>query len=148
MAVHRYVKVLHRRMALFARRDPAYLDQLPEVSAALAEIRDLCRRHGARLLVVVLPEEMQVSWEARKLAIEALPGYDPRRHDWEQPNRALREELEKLGIAFLDLYPTFLEAGARSVLYKPRDTHWNVRGNRLAAETIRDHLASGDWLAR
>lgn len=148
MTKPRYLKVLHRRIALFSKDEAAYLDDFAQVSAALAEIRDLCRRHGARLLVVVLPEEMQVSWDARRLAIESLPGYEPRRYDWEQPNRALAAELDELGVAYLDLYPTFREAGAEAVLYKPRDTHWNVRGNRLAAETIRDYLLRGDWLPR
>lgn len=148
MTVPRYLKVLHRRLALFSKEQAAYRDDLAQVSAALAEIRDLCRRHGARLLVVVLPEEMQVSWDARRLAIESLPGYNPRRYDWRQPNRALADELDELDVAYLDLYPTFLEAGSETVLFKPRDTHWNVRGNRLAAETIRDYLVRGDWLPR
>ena len=39
-------------------------------------------------------------------------------------------------IPFLDLLPAFVEAGQRTRLYKPRDTHWNLAGNRLAAEVI------------
>lgn len=146
MHLPRYVKILHRRIALFRKKDAAFRQQLPQVTATLKEIRDVCRDAGIPLFVVVLPEEMQVSWEARRQAIEALPGYKPRRYDYEMPNRAIHRVLRELEIAFLDLYPTFRRAGVDEVLYKPRDTHWNIRGNRLAADAIRQALTAGEWL--
>jgi hypothetical protein len=36
----------------------------------------------------------------------------------------------------VDLLPAFRSAARTTRLYKPRDTHWNIAGNRLAAREI------------
>jgi len=71
--------------------------------------------------------------------------------DFVAPNRRLAEDLRSQGIRYLDLLGPFREAGRRARLYKPRDTHWNIAGNRLAADLIRDALLrgpSGPWSGR
>jgi len=35
-----------------------------------------------------------------------------------------------------------LEAARKERLYKPADTHWNLAGNRVAAEAIANALAN------
>ncbi|MDX6290636.1 MAG: hypothetical protein QOH42_2435, partial [Blastocatellia bacterium] len=40
----------------------------------------------------------------------------------------------------LDLYDAFSVAASSTVLYKPNDSHWNIAGNKLAAETIATNL--------
>jgi hypothetical protein len=44
--------------------------------------------------------------------------------------------LARAGLQTIDLLPAFEEAGRGVRLYKPRDTHWNLAGNRVAAEAI------------
>ena len=56
--------------------------------------------------------------------------------DFARPSRVLAEALENAGVATLDLTPAFQSAAPVTRLYKPRDTHWNVAGNRLASEAI------------
>ena len=56
--------------------------------------------------------------------------------DLERPNRALREALDEDGVPYLDLLPAFVEAARLDRLYKPNDSHWNLAGNRLAADEI------------
>jgi cell volume regulation protein A len=50
--------------------------------------------------------------------------------------RAIAAALSAQGVEVLDLLPAFAEAGQQTRLYKPRDTHWNLAGNRLAATVI------------
>jgi hypothetical protein len=40
----------------------------------------------------------------------------------------------------LDLLDGFASASTRVSLYKPNDTHWNIAGNKLAAEIIENSL--------
>jgi hypothetical protein len=61
--------------------------------------------------------------------------------DYLQPNRILGERLDALSVPFLDLYPAFSRAAPAEHLYKPRDTHWIIAGNRLAAENTAGFLA-------
>jgi hypothetical protein len=52
----------------------------------------------------------------------------------------LSRELGQRGIRSLDLLPAFRNSSAAR-LYKPRDSHWNIAGNRLAAEAIAPEIA-------
>jgi SGNH hydrolase-like domain, acetyltransferase AlgX len=56
------------------------------------------------------------------------------------PNKRLVDTLQRQGIDYLDLLPEFVAASSRERLYRPNDTHWNIRGNTLAAELITRHL--------
>jgi hypothetical protein len=96
------------------------------------------RRSGAHLVVVLIPDELQVH---DQLLEETL-----RRQGVEQgavevglPQRLLVAELEGRGIEHLDLL-SYLRARSASPLYRPRDTHLNRRGNRLAARALADRL--------
>ena len=55
------------------------------------------------------------------------------------PNEKLTAELEELKIDYIDLYKSFTERTTEQ-LYRPRDTHWNIAGNNLAANIIQDYL--------
>ena len=53
----------------------------------------------------------------------------------------LSDRLDKLGIKYIDLLPSFSEnSGER--LYRVRDTHWNIAGNQLAANIIQAHIVN------
>lgn len=136
-----YARILRRKDKLFRVDTPSFAPELPRVARRFAEIAELCERSGADLLVVLLPDEIQVDGDARSAMIEQIANYRRRDYDFEQPNRAVLEILERQGIAALDLRPVFFqagrsEAGKNARLYKPRDTHWNVAGNRLAADAL------------
>jgi len=53
----------------------------------------------------------------------------------------LTDRIGKLGIKYIDLYHGF-ENKSEIRLYKPRDTHWNIAGNQLAANIIQEHILS------
>jgi hypothetical protein len=105
------------------------------VGAYLRAIRDAASRAGARTLIVVIPDEVQVNDALREEVIRAS-GHTPGTMDMDQPNRALAAELAHDGIPMLDLLPVFRAGTETGRLYKPQDTHWNIAGNELAARQI------------
>ena len=64
----------------------------------------------------------------------------PSDFDFTAPNRLLSAVLKQQNIEVLDLYDAFSVAAASTALYKPNDSHWNIAGNKLAAETIATDL--------
>ena len=117
----------------------------PRVNSAVAhavdrlrEMRDASRRAGAAFCVVIIPDEAQVQRDLQREVRRAAG--DGTQLDFESPNRALTGALTAEGIAVLDLLPAFERSGSNTVLYKPLDTHWNLAGNRIAADTITAYL--------
>lgn len=108
------------------------------VERTVADLRDICdlaRGAGADCLVVVIPDETQVDAALQDEVARAW-GRPRGSIDFSRPTGAIVEALARAGIPALDLLPVFREAGRSQRLYKPRDTHWNVAGNRVAADAI------------
>ena len=59
------------------------------------------------------------------------------------PNRQLAQYCQRAALPCLDLTPVFVDASHASAdaLYKQRDAHWTIRGNRVAAEAQAEFLA-------
>ena len=113
---------------------------LDAVLEAMQEIAEICTRRGIDLTVVLIPEETQLDTGLQRDLAAAYKQYREGTMDYRLPNRVLTEGLNERGIEVLDLLPFFEEASESTVLYKPRDTHWNIAGNRLAADVIASHL--------
>lgn len=115
------------------------------VVASVAEMRRVTDHAGARLLVVLAPDEAQVS-AALQDQIAGARGVGGGTLDFVRPSRQLLGALTAAGVPVLDLLPDFVREGEGRRLYKLRDTHWNLAGNRLAADLIADHLRErGGW---
>lgn len=97
---------------------------------------------GARLVVILIPDELQVDPALLRAAAQRC-GAGAEDCDVDQPQREFLEVLAVEGIEHLDLLEDFRRAAAGERLYKPRDTHWNLAGNRLAAARIAAYLAPG-----
>jgi hypothetical protein len=103
---------------------------------------------GRHLAIALYPSVLQVDPERRKELVERIrrhpdrPGPFPEEIDTQIPNRVLLGYCRAARISCFDLTPDLLAARTASSepLYKTRDTHWTVRGNRVAAE------AQARWL--
>lgn len=136
-----FLEIVARRAVVF-RTDWEQFDEVFERTVAtLQEIQHACQRHGADLSVVLIPEEIQVDPTLQETLIAGFARYRRDNTDFLRPNRLLFERLTELGFDVLDLYPAFAEQSAHRRLYKPRDTHWNIAGNHLAAREIGRHLS-------
>jgi SGNH hydrolase-like domain, acetyltransferase AlgX len=138
----RYMEIERQRAAIFLRTSPVLDDALPGVLSRLERIKRICDGKGLELLMVLIPDEMQVSSDLQAEVAASFPGAAAD-FDFARVNRRLGAELHALGIPFIDLLGPFQEAGRTTRLYRPRDTHWNIAGNRLGADLIRSELMSG-----
>jgi lysophospholipase L1-like esterase len=126
-----------RRLTVFLSPPPPAVEKKwQRTFADLARIADECRRHGVPAALVLIPDEFQVNPAVLATALGDR-GLDRGELDLELPQRRLRKFCADSGVACLDLLPAF--AGVPEV-YAPHDTHWNARGNRLAAERIAEWL--------
>jgi hypothetical protein len=101
-----------------------------------------CRSRRKTLAVVLIPDEFQVNSSVLRMATHEA-NVEPTALDVEYPQRRLAAFFAERGVPCLDLLPEFARY---SETYAPRDTHWNERGNRLAAGLIARWLLSKDSL--
>lgn len=103
---------------------------------AIGEIKAWCDGHGARLAVVVIPTDAQVSperWDDVRRRF-ALRDED---FDLDKPQRILAEYAAASGIPLIDLLPVLRAArDTGGPLYFRRDIHWTSRGHAVAADEI------------
>ncbi len=139
LAADRFLEIAVDRASIYRKDDAALQTALARVVGDLRDMRDITRRAGADLLIVLIPDEVQIDGT---LQADVARGYRSTldRFDFQRPNRLLADALANEGIGILDLLPVFAEEGRRTRLYKPRDTHWNIAGNHLAAVAIANAL--------
>ena len=100
--------------------------------ARLGAIVQICAANKIRCAVVLIPDEFQVD-DGVLAAAKDRAGIAETSLDMEYPQKRAREFLASRHTPCLDLLPVLKQnRGA----YAPRDTHWNILGNRLAAEAI------------
>ena len=103
---------------------------------------------GRRLMIALYPSVLQVYPEARARLEEELQkrpdvtGTAPIDVDPQRPNRVVLEYCRAAALACYDATTDLIAASRQSSepLYKARDTHWTIRGNRVVAE------AQARWL--
>lgn len=140
-----FLRIQKDRSWIFRPRMRADLDaSIAAITPFLKTIRDVCAERAVRLLIVLIPDEQQID-AAQQRAIATAAGLPLEQFDFDQPNRALAATLLELKIDYLDLLPLMRERSKSESLYRPRDTHWNIPGNRVAAEAIAARVA--EWMA-
>ena len=104
------------------------------------------RSVGARLVVLVIPDELQIEGELLAEALEHA-GIDREDIDLDRPQRALVRYFDSSEIRYLDVLPAMRRLYAEGVrLYKPRDTHWNEAGNEVAGRALAELVHSAALL--
>ena len=106
--------------------------------ATLAILDQLAAETGSALRVALIPDEYQVNDALFATLAEGREAD----YDREDPQRRLAAWCAGRGVPCLDLLPALREAERDERTYKPRDTHWNERGNRVAAQAL------AEWLGR
>jgi lysophospholipase L1-like esterase len=101
----------------------------------IKKIQEECIRRGIQLVVYLLPEELQVDMKMRRKFLSVY-GYWDDNFDWFITNRLFSKKLVNNNIDFHDMSQRFIEESLKQPLYKPRDGHFNIAGNRLAAQII------------
>ena len=137
-----FIDLEMRSSEIYLRPDAAFEVDFDAAMKSLTSIKQLCDERKIALTVVLIPDQVQVdqTLQARVLKLKEVNS-KPEDFDFELPNRLLAARLRQQDIFYIDLLTEFVRRGRQTSLYKPRDTHWNIAGNRLAAEAIAGELA-------
>jgi hypothetical protein len=115
-----------------------------EAEQYLLEFDEWCRSHDVPWVLTLIPAEVQVDEAVRETVIQRL-SLRSEEYDFDLPQLRLRQFAETHRIICLDLLPAMRAAHRpEGRLYIPNDTHWNKRGNRIAADTITTFLIEQD----
>lgn len=108
----------------------------------LIRMKQICDDRQIKFAVVLVPDEVQVNSNLQAEVIRASKSSSGE-FDFALPNKSLSSQLKAYHIDHLDLLDEFARASGQMSLYKPNYGHWNIAGNRLAAELIQKHISAG-----
>lgn len=134
-----FLEIEAMRTEVYEQSSPMLSERLPRVMNWIDGIKTVCENNGIQLFVMLIPDELQVNTELQERVQEKI-GADKDGLDFDRPNKRLGEELRARNIRYLDLLEPFRLSSRAIRLYKPRDTHWNIAGNQLAADLLQDFL--------
>jgi hypothetical protein len=136
-----FIGIERARSQIYRKQNHEFDSDLAAAVRYLDEIKQVCDEHHVALAVVLIPDNIQIDRVLQARVLQSKPmdaGTDD--VDFALPNRRLAAKLTELNIECLDLLDEFEARAARTVLYKPNDTHWNIAGNKVAAELIGSRL--------
>lgn len=131
-----FYKIEQGKLWFFEKRLQAQLRDLFQPDAGvLLQMKQWCDDRNIELVIAILPTEIQVDNGMRAEVLDALKVKEDSL-DFDYPNALLKNYLEKHRIHYVDLTGPMRQAAQTKRLYVLRDTHWNIEGNKLAAEII------------
>jgi hypothetical protein len=118
------------RAELYARTDTGLSREMYRATTlGLEQLADRSRRTGIPLLVVLIPDHLQV------LRPDLLAAMDATR-----PQRQIVEVLARHGVPYLDLLEPLRASADPAGLFFRKDKHWNAKGHALVARLLLDSL--------
>jgi hypothetical protein len=135
-----YSNLEMRRSWVFKRNDPLFQKMYDMTIDDVKRIRDLCKKINSKLVIAIIPDELQINLALRNQAL-SLAQSNEVDYDFEQPNKMLAASLRDLEIAYVDLLPALRQRSSEEAVYKPNDSHWNIKGNAVAAEELVEFLS-------
>jgi hypothetical protein len=114
-------------------------------SEILSKINNWCTKRNIPLVIVILPDQIQVD-ETLRHDLFTKFNIPDNSVDLLYPNRILINYLEKNNIHYVDLTSPMRKAGKSHTLYLTRDTHWNEAGHKIAGNIICDYIQTHDLL--
>ena len=105
-------------------------------AAALHYLQQIFSLASNKIMLFVIPDEFQVN---DSLYAQLLRG-NPLRHLYERdrPNRVLQDYCKQYEVPYVDPLPA-LRASQKST-YLLRDSHWNEKGNKIAADVLTEAI--------
>lgn len=127
---------------VYERADsPWFRGQWSAVQRWLREMQQSSRSRRAEFVLALLPDQMQAEDALRREVLDHFR-LDAAAYDFEKPQRLLRAFGAEAGIRVVDMLPRFRAEGHAGGLYQVRDSHWNAKGNALAADILYEYLAA------
>ena len=133
-----YLEIAVKYAPLLRReRDASVQSAIDETLAIVEQIGALAL--PTPIAVAVLPSELQVNPQLRAAALSQLQLRE-QDLDLDTPARETRAHLEGRGIAVIDPLPALSAAERDGNVFATRDSHWNERGNEVAAAFLASSL--------
>jgi lysophospholipase L1-like esterase len=117
------------------RLDPAWL----KTFLILKEIKMLCDNNNISLVMMIIPDKMQVDEEAYTNIFGQL-NLSSSEFDIRKPQEKLLNFSRHNNITAIDLLPYFLDEEKNKTLYLRDDSHWSEEGHAFAARIVADRL--------
>ena len=135
-----YLQIVKERSWMYRKRAP-FKKAFADGVGYLVRIKELCDWSKIALQVVIIPDEVQVNLALQTKVLKAL-NVSSTDLDFTLPNKFLHEQLQAYRIDHLDLLDSFLSTTLQMSLYKPNDSHWNIAGNKLAADLLAKYVSN------
>lgn len=135
----RYLEVQRERIRIFDTTNSEFHERIVKGIGYIKKIARIARNRNIELLVVLIPDEMQVHDDVLQRIVALIPNKDLADFDIRHPNQLITEYLSRSGINVLDLLQPIRAVNDERV-YKLQDTHWNIKGNEVAAQSIADEI--------
>ncbi|MDH3689211.1 MAG: hypothetical protein OEU36_06985, partial [Gammaproteobacteria bacterium] len=139
LSARHFLEIQLQRSQIFSISEDELANNMGEAIDYIRQAADVCRTHEIQFLVVLIPDQIQVD---KTLQTEVIAASNKQAEDYNffAPNKLAIAQLRAAGVDVIDLYPAFTNHAGEQELYKPRDTHWNIAGNKLAAEVLYEYL--------
>ena len=125
----------------FSRKSKPPADRWHSAAQLLDQIRDEVNRLKADYVIVIHPAQYQVEENLQSELFSKLHR-DRTEYDLDLPQQFLHHYCESRQVLCLDLLPEMRAKGRNGGLYLRRDTHYNEKGNKIAAKAIAEFLES------
>lgn len=137
----KFVSIENERSEIYRKQNKSFETDFVEAMSYLEKIKRRCDERNIAFAVVLIPDEVQINktLQSRVMQIKAFNA-SPDEFDFTLPNKLMAEKLKEQHINFIDLLDDFARQSGQTPLYKPNDTHWNIAGNKLAAEVMQKRL--------
>lgn len=124
------------------------LDEAWALTLALVDrIDSLCRASGARLVVMDIPLQEEVSPFRREATTKRFPGLAALEIQWDRSRVRLGGHCRERGIPYLDLREPLGREGDPAAAYLPEDGHLTVEGHRRVARALAGFLTQEGLLS-
>jgi len=131
-----YLQELDERTDIYLVEEPDEIRlQWEKTLRTLAGFKQVTEERGGRLILVLVPDHVQVDERLRGEFLAAR-GQAPSRFDFELPQRRLKEWGRANGVTTVDLLPAFRGATQVEPLYFETDLHLTVAGHRCVANGL------------
>lgn len=135
-----WLRIEFERLQVCHPRPPRHISHGFDVTERLLlELKTELARRGIDLIVLLIPDEVQVDPGVFRKALAAHGG-SAADYDLDLPQRRLSAFLRASDIGFVDPLPELRERARNEPVYWPLDTHWNEAGCDVAALALLEHL--------
>lgn len=131
-----YLEIVHSSLLSYQKDNPKTSDHINFVISYFKAIQKLCDKNDIKLFVVLIPSEVQVDTTLQRKVFRKFDSLREQNYDFKMIHLLLGAELTKLDIPYYDLLEVFQQQAIQLSLYRVRDSHWNVAGNKLAADVL------------